>query len=127
MTTEDVFTFYLIPKIKTDKTQCFTAWFNGETVNVTIYVDGEIKYEYAYFPDQNSFSEVREIRNRRGLGKDEVNYIKVWEVSDRNMKLKPGVRIDPRSMINYCFLDNTNFITTCPMTVYMTTGTHKRK
>ena len=117
MMTENVFTFYLIPKIKTDKTQCFTAWFNGETVNVTVFVGGEKKYEYAYFPEQNSFSEVREIGNRRKLGKDEVNYTKVWEVNGRNMKLKPGVRIEPRPMINYCFLDNTNFILLCPETI----------
>ena len=117
MMTEDVFTFYLIPKIKTEKSQYFTILFDSSEVMVTIYVDGERKYEYAYFPEQNSFSEVREIRNRRGLGKDEVNYIRVWEVSDRNMKLKPGVRIDPRPMINYCFLDNTNFILLCPETI----------
>ena len=118
MMIEDVFiTFYLIPKIKTEKSQYFKILlFDSSKVMVTIYVDGERKYEYAYFPEQNSFSEVREIRNRRGLGKDEVNYIRVWEVSDRNMKLKPGVRIEPRPMINYCFLDNTNFILLCPET-----------
>lgn len=117
MMTEDIFTFYLVPKIKTEKNQYFKVWFESSEVKVTIYVDGERKYEYAYFPEQNSFSGVREIGNRRNLGKDEVNYIRVWEVSDRNMKLKPGVRIEPRPMINYCFLDNTNFILLCPGTI----------
>lgn len=110
MMTGDVFTFYLIPKIKTEKSQYFTVSFYSSEVMVTIYVDGERKYEYAYFPEQNSFSEVREIIDRRGLGKDEVNYIRVWEVSDRNMKLKPGVRIESISMENYYFLGDTNFI-----------------
>lgn len=117
MTAEDIFTFYLVPKIKTDKSQYFNTLFESSGIKVEIYVDGERKYEYAYFPEQNSFSEVREIGSRRSLGKNEVNYIRVWEVSDRNMKLKPGVRIEPRPMINYCFLDNTNFILLCPGTI----------
>lgn len=114
MMTEDIFTFYLVPKIKTEKSQYFKVWFENSDVMVTIYVDDERKYEYAYFPEQNSFSEVREIGNRRNLGKDEVNYIRVWEISNRNMKLKPGVRIEPRPMINYYFLNNTNFILIYP-------------
>lgn len=43
MMTEDIFTFYLIPKIKTEKSQYFTILFDSSEVMVTIYVDGERK------------------------------------------------------------------------------------